>query len=313
MFISYDMSIFARKIKEIRKELSLTQLEVQESTGIHTDTIRRFEKGETIPNYDTIEKLSLFYGLDLLNVLNKCKIDITLQDIYDDIDEIIINNQDNITQELHNKIEAFYLNSKISNLVRPVLLDQCRYFFKLLEIFKSNKYNAIHLTILFKECLAMTCSKKKSNTLSHLELRIKLIIALLKVEQKRYEESNDILISITKNMESMNIILGYDQKLYIKCISNLAFNYNDMRMDYKALEIANKGITYCQKNEVIYLLYLLYGRKAIAKFKLGHNDYHKDMVNSICLLDITGHEKLKQQYIDVFVGEYGMEIGSIIR
>ena len=135
MFISYDMEIFSQRVKEIRHELMLTQLEVYGITNIHPDTLRRMEKGETIPNYDTIEKLSLFYGTNLLTVLNECKVNLTLQDIYDGIDEIIINNQDEITEELHKKLENFIKNSRISNLVQPKILEQCISFLKLLEVY----------------------------------------------------------------------------------------------------------------------------------------------------------------------------------
>lgn len=48
IFTTYDMILFGRKLKEIRKELKYTQSDVYQKVGIHTDTIRRLEKGENI-------------------------------------------------------------------------------------------------------------------------------------------------------------------------------------------------------------------------------------------------------------------------
>ncbi len=65
------MKLFGEKIRDLRRNFKYTQKNIYDITGIHTDTIRRIEKGESIPSFDTFEKLSCLYSIDLYELLKK--------------------------------------------------------------------------------------------------------------------------------------------------------------------------------------------------------------------------------------------------
>ena len=51
------------RLKEIRKELGLSQYEVSDGTGIDQSKISRFENGEREPTIEDIAKLADFYSV----------------------------------------------------------------------------------------------------------------------------------------------------------------------------------------------------------------------------------------------------------
>lgn len=157
IFTTYDMVLFGRKLKEIRKELKYTQSYVYQKVGVHTDTIRRLEKGVNIPNYDTLEKLTLLYGYDLIYTLSLCKKDICLQDIYNSIDKIMLDGSYNALGVLETAIQDFLFKCKTSQIIDIKILEQCKSFLKSITIFiKNDQYNTADLIDKFKECLSIT-------------------------------------------------------------------------------------------------------------------------------------------------------------
>lgn len=57
------LSITAKRLKEARKKANLTQVQVQEHTGIHHKTLSGYENGVSKPDYEALNKLC-----DLFNV-----------------------------------------------------------------------------------------------------------------------------------------------------------------------------------------------------------------------------------------------------
>jgi len=67
---TYDLKAFSIRLREIRKSLGYTQENVVTGTGLSAETLRKLENGISIPRYDTIEILSMFYKTDLHLLLN---------------------------------------------------------------------------------------------------------------------------------------------------------------------------------------------------------------------------------------------------
>ncbi|HSN66455.1 MAG TPA: helix-turn-helix transcriptional regulator, partial [Fusibacter sp.] len=111
MLSSYDLSKFSSRLKSIRKTLGYAQLEVSESTGINSDTLRRLENGLSIPRFDTLEVLSQFYKVNLILLLDSYKISSQLSYYYDLIDYYMINNDtESITRTIQNFEENIIIN-----------------------------------------------------------------------------------------------------------------------------------------------------------------------------------------------------------
>lgn len=312
MLTTYNLHIFGKKIKEIRKSLKLTQQNITKITGIHPDTMRRLEKGQNIPTYETIEKLSLLFGVELLDIMKMCKKNISLNLIYNELDHFLLNNvnKEECLVKINDQLNEFIIESKKNNYIRiESLLQVIDFIDNLTSFVNRNVMNKSVIITKFKECFNITSDFNKISTeimFSHLELRILLIISLLKMELDLYHDSNQLLILIKTCLERKTILTKEEQKIYIKVVCNISYNYHDLHNDKEALEYAEKGIQFCRRNERIYLLYLLYARSSISKKKLNYDNYLDDARNSICLLDMMGYHEMKELYKSIYKNEYNI-------
>lgn len=53
--------MFAQKLKELRKERSMTQVQLAEALGVSKGTVAMWEIGKREPNYDTLNALSAIF------------------------------------------------------------------------------------------------------------------------------------------------------------------------------------------------------------------------------------------------------------
>ena len=90
MFYSYDKVKLGIEFKRIRLESRMTQEKVSASSGVNKDTIRRIEKGEVIPRYDTLLSLSKAYKRDLIGLMKYISPSFEITNFYDEMDKQII-------------------------------------------------------------------------------------------------------------------------------------------------------------------------------------------------------------------------------
>lgn len=62
------MDVLQISLAAARVNAELTQEEVAAIMNVDRSTVRRWEKGEKIPNYDETKKLSSIYGIPLDNI-----------------------------------------------------------------------------------------------------------------------------------------------------------------------------------------------------------------------------------------------------
>ena len=55
-------------LEAARVNAELTQAEIADIMGVDRSTIRRWEKGDKIPNYDETKKISSVYGIPMDNI-----------------------------------------------------------------------------------------------------------------------------------------------------------------------------------------------------------------------------------------------------
>ncbi|WP_413373254.1 helix-turn-helix domain-containing protein [Paenibacillus taichungensis] len=58
-------AIYAERLKKIRKDLKLSQLQVRDHTGINNKTLSGYEAGRNKPDYDTLKVLCDYYGVTM--------------------------------------------------------------------------------------------------------------------------------------------------------------------------------------------------------------------------------------------------------
>ena len=90
------MEIVKNRIRDLREDLDLRQIDVAESTGIDQKTLSNYETGKTNPDSYSIIKLAQFFGVttDYLlgfsgsNIKSVNDIRVVLENIENEINEI---------------------------------------------------------------------------------------------------------------------------------------------------------------------------------------------------------------------------------
>ena len=62
---AFDKLRLARKLRELREELGLTQVEVAARSGTHQSAIARLESGRVVPDLNLLAKIARGMGLTL--------------------------------------------------------------------------------------------------------------------------------------------------------------------------------------------------------------------------------------------------------
>ena len=59
----YDISLVSSRLKDLRKEMGLTQLQVAEKTEMGLNSIKQYESGKRIPDQYNLDKLAVFFDV----------------------------------------------------------------------------------------------------------------------------------------------------------------------------------------------------------------------------------------------------------
>ena len=65
-------------LRDLRKEKNLTQAELAEKLGVSNRSISRWENGTTMPDFDLLIELADFYGVDVRDILDGERSDVTM-------------------------------------------------------------------------------------------------------------------------------------------------------------------------------------------------------------------------------------------
>lgn len=65
---------FANLIKEIRQECLLSQEMFAQELGVSFSTVNRWEKGKTLPNYQTMQKIEKYCNINHINFKDADKV-----------------------------------------------------------------------------------------------------------------------------------------------------------------------------------------------------------------------------------------------
>lgn len=313
MFLAtYDLVKYGKMVRSLREREKYSQQDIRDITGVHTDTLRRIEKGDTIPKYSTLEILSVMYKVNLIELLNNYKIRHTIYDLYLRLDQIILLNNSDSEEEINTLISElnFIRNSSYSmTLVNENQLRQTTSFVQCVKNYRLKLHNYESNIKNLTDCIRISINEYDTNQFqqfkyNHLELRILLMIALCEVEIKHYSKSTEILIFIRDNLISRDYLSSEDTKILLKTITNLAYNCYKIKRHEETIHHCNLGISIAQKHQIVYSMHLMYARRAIAKIKLCDNTSSQDFTISLALLEAQGHNNLKDIYIDVFEKKY---------
>lgn len=303
MLSTYDLKAFSIRLREIRKSLGYTQENVVTGTGLSAETLRKLENGISIPRYDTIEILSMFYKTDLHLLLNNYKSSRELLKYYDLVDYHVIHFDKDSILDTVDSFEKF-MKTANSHLIDQRELLQLDLFFKGLALSYSDENNkSIQLEsinhLIDALCLfnpTFSFSHWKEYKYNYLELRILFTIASLYGALRECILSNDILLFLYDSLDLTASSKHYDKHLITKVLTTISYNYHRLDLHENALKYAELGIEYCKMQLVMSSLPTLLVRKGTALYYLNQDGYEIYLNQSIDLLRIMGNDSGAELY-----------------
>lgn len=311
MFETYNMKEFGLYMRKLRQYLNMTQNNVAHLAGLSIDTLRRIERGEVVPRFDTLIILSEVYRIDLIDAIKRHSASGVFSTYYSRLDKLIISFDE---EELKNLREDFFRFSDRKKIDPPIAYNSQKQFLLILDGI-SEFYNK-HLDRsreLFVEALLITNPLFIIENYHHfnytmVEKRILMMIALSFYRDEDYEMAKDILEHILENMViTMNSSFN-NKLLNIKVIANISYLYHNMSRDQEARDYAIKGIEFCLINHISYGLANLLARKGVAEYYMGNPDYQQTLQQSISLLRIEKQDELAQYYVEIMQEKYGINL-----
>lgn len=309
MFVSYDSITFGLRIRDIRKSLRLSQQEVSEKAGINCDTLRRIEHGSVIPKFETLEVLSHFYKTNLLQILDTCKASNILMTLYDDLDYVIIKGDLETLNTLHLQMTTFSENE--NQRVEPMEVQQFTAFLEALRLSyqdtQAGKTEAISrlYRLIFVNHLNFSLDNLTSKYFTHFEYKVLLVLAVTLAETKSLIESSTLLWFLRDYMPVSRYSRQTEKQMHLKILINLAYNMHLQDHHLRARALSDEGIQFCHEHDMLYGLYFLYYRKAIANYHL-EKDYMKYFQLAFQTLAIQGLDDLAEHYKQTLVETYNI-------
>lgn len=315
MFNSLNNKEFGQFLKTLRLKLSLTQAAVRDLTGINTDTIRRIEIGQVIPRYETLALLSQVYKIDLVKKFSEHRSEITLVNIYSELDKCLHNYDVDGIRHVQNSLDENVLKSKTANkLINPIEVKQLKMYVDVLLLhFSSEMIDYNEAINKLQSALRLSIGSFSIKNFENLkynpfELRILILYALMWSRNEHYDISNKILYFI---LDWISFIFPDEQianHCLIKTHFNISYNYHMMYKYKNSLEHADLGIQTGLRLQLYAELYALYYRKFTAEYNLGIPTHLESLRKCMFFIDIIGNNYLLATYAEVTKAKYNIDI-----
>lgn len=290
----YNLELFGEKLKSIRKSLNLNKKELAEMAFIADKTIRRYESGKVMPNFDVLESLSPYYKTDLAALLIQCRFDdySVFYSIKNKMDLRLYNKSDSDLQKELKELDILLSSAKNKYCIN--LINQLVVFIKAVAFYNNEKYDLAYDK--FIEAMKITTpsfdlDKYNSYIFSSMEIRILMNIGLIINKFKDKDKYLEILEFCINNIECN------DEIFPILC-SNLAGAYFRIKNYQRALEYSDIGIQFCVEYQNSNSLSNLYYIKGCAEYRLDIKEHVDTLKTSVYLSRAFKQDKLENIIIE---------------
>jgi len=302
---------FGEALRNIRKQLKLTQKDVYFQLGINEDTLRKIENGKVIPKYETIELLSTLYKQDLLKTLMDHRSSNVWYDILNKLDFWIVNDQFRELKSLYESIPQTERQQLEMDLIDCTQLEQFELYLSAALHYCEKTKSFEEILQLHTQALCVTHTSFDPNALNKsafnfFELRILLAVGIIYAELDQISMSNTILEFVYAEISSTSIISSDTRKLLIRTVYNISYNRHILDNQDETLKWANLGIEQCLKDHSTYFLANLYFRKAAAEYSLGQANSSESFHNSFFVLNISNQQKKAELFKEMAILKYGL-------
>ncbi len=292
-------------LRTIRKNLNLTLAQVSQNTGIAIETIRRLEVNQFEPKLSTLEILSDFYRIDIIELISRKR---NIHSIFSE--ELISKVNHFINKSDFENLKAFSMDT-LSHLEANApnhfsTLRNFLYSIQYLKIDPSNKQNDIS-SILDSILLDFSPDSYKPNTTTYpvpIELSVIIYYSFILRQNKEFTKAINLLTNTIDRVKSMPLINDRNSDYLAALFINLAYTYHSMNCPKMVVECVDKclgdhKVSYTK----IALSHLLF-RKGLALHQLNEPEGLALVKVSISLMD----EKNKSSILQNLKTDYQIEL-----
>lgn len=319
--LEYNLIEFGSMMYDIRKKNKYTQSQIRNICGLNPDTIRKIESGLSLPNTDTIIKLSEIYKIDVNSILENCryqnceivreiKAQIDFASYADDTHLLV-----NIT-ELMTQVKDLSQKNSIPTL--DLIILQLDLLCEILSLKnKADILNASHSSDLCYKALRLTHSKLDKKALTtgvFTPIEIRFLIALSYAKSRMNETifATEICLNVINNLK---IHCEYEENHYgflLQAYYTLAHFYFLLNMNPETIRTCDVAIQLSIDKFNMKFLPHLYYRKGVAEFLLNAPNYSISLKKSFDLFDLLNQTKLKDHCITILKNRYQLEPSDYI-
>lgn len=280
---NYDLTILAKKIKEVRKNRKISQLDLSIEANIDRKTISRIENGINEPSFSTLYKISYILNHDFI----KDYLNSSLKDylIFNETFEKIIDKVENkLPFDDEEKIIIYLKDFTDIEFIKT----SCQQVILFLKSMNEDLSKSEEREILIKALNSFTnkYDNIKIQSFSIFELRILMDIAMTytNIDNKKYLELLNFVYDKTNKDSSLFPIISL----------NLANAYIILEDYEKCPEIINDAISYFLirnkiPNPILYFTRALYKR-------LKNMDYKEDYDKAILIASLAKNYNLINKF-----------------
>ena len=280
---NYDLTILAKKIKEVRKNRKISQLDLSIEANIDRKTISRIENGINEPSFSTLYKISYILNHDFI----KDYLNSSLKDylIFNETFEKIIDKVENkLPFDDEEKIIIYLKDFTDIEFIKT----SCKQVILFLKSMNEDLSKSEEREILIKALNSFTnkYDNFKIQSFSIFELRILMDIAMTytNIDNKKYLELLNFVYDKTNKDSSLFPIISL----------NLTNAYIILEDYEKCPEIINDAISYFLirnkiPNPILYFTRALYKR-------LKNMDYKEDYDKAILIASLAENYNLINRF-----------------
>lgn len=280
---NYDLTILAKKIKEVRKNRKISQLDLSIEANIDRKTISRIENGINEPSFSTLYKISYILNHDFI----KDYLNSSLKDylIFNETFEKIIDKVENkLPFDDEEKIIIYLKDFTDIEFIKT----SCKQVILFLKSMNEDLSKSEEREILIKALNSFTnkYDNIKIQSFSIFELRILMDIAMTytNIDNKKYLDLLNFVYDKTNKDSSLFPIISL----------NLANAYIILEDYEKCPEIINDAISYFLlrnkiPNPILYFTRALYKR-------LKNMDYKEDYDKAILIASLAKNYNLINKF-----------------
>jgi|LGOV01.1.fsa_nt_gb transcriptional regulator with XRE-family HTH domain len=246
--MNYKLKAFGAEARRLRLAANLKQSDVRGMVGINEDTLRRTEKGLTLPNIETLDLLSLAYGRDMNSIFSQYKI--TFDQYFEDrISSLLpsIRKLDfkAIEDEMIQFTHEFEKSKRINSSIITLKMNQYREYLRSLSNFEnafSDKSRDDITRLIGVTNYSLTDVKRKFDSLLLDKLEIRIFVLLSVIYRFKNEFDNSIVF-LKASLSALEKRYSQDHDFlyfYFLIVTNLLTIYHRVD-DFDSLDIQYKS------------------------------------------------------------------------